>query len=291
MQDVSNRKVLKMSVKIHLCAFADSRLKKSSDRLLSQARKFGGFDSIRIFDETDLDEAFREEFRDKLRPDVRGFGYWVWKPQIILQTLAAAEQDSIILYLDIGCHLNPGGKHRFGDYIERFQSSEKFVMAGDVSPSHLERTWTKGDLLDYFGVRHDESITNTSQIATTFSFFKKNNSSIDFLQNWLAVFRHDFALADDTPSKTENLPSFIEHRHDQSIFSILSKQAGLEIISVSETYPVTRPKIKLISKWLQMNKYPIQARRDKRFSKQNPATRLAKQMRRYGLLPSSKTDR
>ena len=50
---------------------------------------------------------------------------------------------------------------------------------------------------------------------------------MDFVDEWLR-FAAQSSLIDDSPSKAPNYPGFREHRHDQSIFSLLSKKYDIE---------------------------------------------------------------
>ena len=43
-------------------------------------------------------------------------------------------------------------------------------------------------------------------------------------------------LIDDTPSKSPNFKEFIEHRHDQSIFSLLTKLYDMNIYFCKDNY-------------------------------------------------------
>ena len=69
----------------------------------------------------------------------------------------------------------------------------------------------------------------------------------------LDVFYENFHLADDTPSQSNNEVGFIEHRHDQSILSLLLKQYGTSVIPLEEVY---RPNWNLYSRF-----YPILTQR------------------------------
>jgi len=40
----------------------------------------------------------------------------------------------------------------------------------------------------------------------------------------------DYHLIDDSPSVVPNLPEFIEHRHDQAVFSLLTKKCNYLVI-------------------------------------------------------------
>ena len=96
--------------------FADRRLERTLRRIRREARAMGCFDAIHALDERDLSPAFRARFADKLRPEVRGFGYWVWKPEILLRQLERMEEGEELLYTDAGCRLNPEGRVRLEDW-------------------------------------------------------------------------------------------------------------------------------------------------------------------------------
>ena len=55
---------------------------------------------------------------DLLLPTCRGFGYWIWKPQVILQSLRMMDKGDVLLYADAGCVLNNLGKKKFNEYID-----------------------------------------------------------------------------------------------------------------------------------------------------------------------------
>lgn len=60
------------------------------------------------------------------------------------------------------------------------------------------------------------------------------------VKEWMNVFYNDMHLVDDTPSLIKNSDDFIEHRHDQSIFSILSKLYNAATINLGndDTEPI-----------------------------------------------------
>jgi len=258
------------SAKHVFCTFADSRMGRSLQRIQGQAKAIGVFDLIHVMDEGNLDPVFRNRFKDQLRVGVRGYGYWAWKPQIILQVLRTMEDGDLLHYCDAGCWINPGGRQRLIQYFDiaaefgilAFQVKNTFndpLLDGFSLP---ERVWTKGDLFDYFSVRENPEIFNSQQIGATTLFIKKCGESEKFLRRWIGVFEDDFSLADDTPSRSPNFEGFIEHRHDQSIFGILCKLHNVRTLSAFEYfYPssinTTKPD------WNMLAEYPIWAKRDK----------------------------
>lgn len=233
---------------IYLCAFANIELMPSIIRFYNQAKESNFFDNIFIYNEYNLpkDEKFEALLSHKLVPS-RGFGYWCWKPFIILKTLENLKDGDILVYADIGCHINKEGKKRFYEYLDIVIEHKALCF----KMQFLESCWTKSDLFNYFGKLNDKNITNSSQRMATICIFEKNDINLEFVNKWLQVFYDDFSLVDDTPSKLPNLDGFIENRHDQSVFSILSK-----IYNVSTVYA---GEFEVNSK-----NFPFNALRDKR---------------------------
>lgn len=118
-----------MSLKPALVTFADSRLKHSAKRLIRQAKRMGVFSQLISLDESGLDVEFRDNHSSILRPHVRGFGFWIWKPQVIIQALRSLKNGQILLYLDVGCHLNHRGIPRLLEYFEIVSKSKSGILA------------------------------------------------------------------------------------------------------------------------------------------------------------------
>ena len=236
--------------KIYLTSFYSTDLLISSYRFIEQAKKMNIFDDIFLYNEYTLpyDEMFYLKCKDKLKPS-RGFGYWCWKPFIILKTLEKIENDSILIYLDTGCHLNVEGIERFYEYLDLVIKNDSLCF-GYENDYFLERKWTKYDLLKYFNVINDENVINTPQRASGIIFLKNNKKNMEIINKWQQVYYDDFSLIDDSPSKTKNFEDFNENRHDQSVFSILSKINNFQTVPAYEMET-------------DKKNYPINALRDK----------------------------
>ena len=242
------------------------RLDKTLRRIRREAEAMGAFDEIRVWDERNLSPAFRARWANKLRPDIRGFGYWVWKPEIILRTLDGMKEGEILLYVDAGCRLIKTGQARLEVYFKMAEEAPRGIVAVDTSLENADRYWCKGDLLDYFGVRDRPDLLDTPSIQDGTIFVRKCPQAMDFIRRWAAVWEEDFALVDDSPSHSPDLPGFREHRHDQAVFSLLAKMAG-DIVTIPGTE--CNPTKRLPSgspDWSTMSPVmPIWHRRDKAF--------------------------
>lgn len=258
---------------IYLCAFANIELMPSIIRFYNQAKESNFFDNIFIYNEYNLpkDEKFEALLSHKLVPS-RGFGYWCWKPFIILKTLENLKDGDILVYADIGCHINKEGEKRFYEYLDIVIEHKALCYKSHWVEAH----YTKADLFNYFDKLKDKNITDTPMRPATICIFEKNDINLEFVNKWLQVFYDDFSLVDDTPSKIPNLDGFIENRHDQSVFSILSKiynastvYAGeFEVNSKNFPFNALRDKKKIIDNDIQksINKIvwwmPIRKNRD-----------------------------
>ncbi len=237
------------------------------------------FDSILIHDETELAPSFRAEFAERLVIGSRGFGYWCWKPQIIKQTLDRVEYGDGVLYLDIGCHLNPGGRRRLEEYFACltdetpllvFQQAPDEEPFGEPNPNLRKMSWplsnwTKGDLIEHFGIRDRRDILDAETFHAGSFLLRKTPETVKLIDDWIETFRRDWSLIDDSPSVAPNEPGFIEHRHDQAIFALLCHRfPNKTVISGNETIYPKPDHNGLWFDWDKLADFPIHARRDRR---------------------------
>ena len=71
-------------------------------------------------------------------------------------------------------------------------------------------------------------------------FFKKDNNSINYFNEYEILLDTNSELITDAYNQSYQINGFCENRHDQSIFSLMSKTLGSEIIP-NETEFRNRP--------------------------------------------------
>ena len=231
---------------IKLVAFADSTLKRSAERLKEQAVRSGYYDQIKVYSEKDLDKNCKNEIKKIIKKTgkKRGYGYWFWKPYIVFNELKIVNEGDIINYVDVGCHILSNKNEKFQLYLNTLQHKKKDIVAFQYNPlkkdkfkninfpSMEEYKYTKSDLFDYFNFKSNNLTVKSPQFWAGCFFIKKSNFSINFLNEWLDVFKSSTNLIDDSFSK-KNYEGFIENRHDQSVFSLLCKKNTNNIESFS----------------------------------------------------------
>ena len=250
-----------LNTNIYFASFADKRLHKSLSRIKTQAQDMKIFKEIFAWNENHLEERFKKKFSYFLQPFT--FYLCAWKPQVILQSFKKMENGDILLYADSGCHLNKYGVKRLLEYCDLAKKNQLPILAtvfGDEMPEYM---WTKADTFNYFNFTENKKITHTPQIQATTFVIVKTKETQHFLEEWLNVFKERPDLADRGKFIQPNFDGFIDHRSDQSFFSIIGKKLGIKLISADEVQGSANWETDMID-------FPIWAIRDKKFS--NPPT-------------------
>jgi hypothetical protein len=212
--------------RIHLITFADggAGYLAGRDLLIRTATEAGWFESITAYDESRLAQespAWYAKHRDFIKANRRGFGYWIWKPEVIRLKLHEIQSDDLVLYLDAGCQINPKGITRFKRYIELTKLFGMFCFYLNGA-NYTIGQWTKADLLRYFAIQSNDPILSMPQVEAGISFYKNTKTTIKSIRLWSETMTfEDYHLVNDSPSRAAEGIEFIEHRHDQSVFSLI----------------------------------------------------------------------
>lgn len=211
-----------------LISFADGAFKQRAKGFLQGAASLELFDEATVFDLETLPAEFRAAHASYMQCTGRGFGYWIWKPQIILIGLENLAPDDVLIYIDDGCTLHGGGRRRFKEYLELARDHPSKMLS--FQNVHTEAHWTKADLARRLGLSLSCSEMKTSQLSSGFLVLHKTSGNMSLVREWLSIALEDsYRYSDDSPSVAYNHPDFREHRHDQSIASLLRKCYGTAI--------------------------------------------------------------
>ena len=217
---------------IHLITFGNNSYINAKTRLCNEANDVGWFDSITSYGPEDLDEDFKNQFRNILNQS-RGAGYWIWKSYIIKKKLAEIEDNDILIYIDAGCSINPKGKKRFDEYIQMLNESDEGVISFQMP--HLEKIWTTKEVFEYFNLDINGVFGSSGQIMSTIRIMKKVPNLIKLIDMEYEVYSNKPLLVTDHYNR-EQASYFKDHRHDQSIFSLIRKISKNPIYLTDETW-------------------------------------------------------
>jgi hypothetical protein len=213
---------------VHFITFGTNNYKNALARIENEAINMNIFNSITIYNEDTLknDDYFWNKHSSFIINNKRGYGYWLWKPYLILKKLNEINIGDTLIYADAGCTLNPNGIDKLLEYLHKLNNSEKKMLSFELCYS--EKNYTKMDLFKHLNMDTDNDL-NRRQLLATYIILQKTNDNIEFIKKWYLT-GCIYNLIDDSSSKHINDNSFIDHRHDQSIYSLLAKEYGSEIL-------------------------------------------------------------
>ena len=228
----------KNKTKLNLIFFGNELFNKQKIRLKNEALKTKWFDNIYIETPDTINHFITEH--SEIFKYKRGFGYWLWKPYIILRKLMELNENDILVYIDSGSTIinNKKEKDRYLDILKK-----KSIITF-ANKDHIEEKFQKKTVLEYFNLENNKKFLNSQQIESGCIIIKNNNISRLFITEWLELckFNNYKLLIDITENEKNNQNNiFIEHRHDQSILSILSKKSKYsDIVYIFDNYELYR---------------------------------------------------
>jgi hypothetical protein len=190
-------------------------------RLAFQARHSGLFDTVLNCGEATLrnDAEFWSNHGDFIMQHPRGFGYWLWKPYLIQQVMNSAQDGDLILYADAGCELS---QRKFANLQRLFAVAAKTKMVLSSDTGCRTVTWTKADLIFHLNMQSNPVTLHNNMWHAGIMLWCVTPETRRFIKTWYhLMYVHNYHLITDAPSHVPNHSSFIEHRHDQAVFSLL----------------------------------------------------------------------
>jgi len=254
-----NRKIIKKQnnvEKINFMTYGDEVFSQAKKRILEEAEKFYSFKSIKGYGPEDMDDKFKEEFKDILSQKRIG-GYGIWRPYIIKKELEKVEMNDFLIYCDAGCHLNSNGMKRFREYLEMLKNSDYGIISFQMH-DQIEKWWSTKEVFNYFEVDINSEIANSGQYLDGILIMKKNEHLIKIIDLWMKAVYDKPEIFTDKFNEINQHSFFKENRHEQSILSILRKIHGSEVIPRDETFHPQPFGCK------ESLKYPIWATRSKK---------------------------
>jgi len=211
----------------YLISFATPQFKDKQNSLNDSAND-KGFTDIISYSQLDLGDEFVKDFGNILDYP-RGYGCWSWKSFIIKKTLDLCDDGDIILYLDssnlILENLDFLFEKCFLDEIVLFENR-------DGSPDNkpwTNKPWTKRDCYTLMNC-DDSDYWNGKQVNATYQLYKKSSTALKFVEEFYNASRNINIISDLDNITLENFPEFMDHRHDQSILSLLAIKYNITLL-------------------------------------------------------------
>jgi len=203
---------------VRLITFATREFARSAAELAQSAARFGLAATIYTPASPEIAELVRAH------PDIarssRGAGYWLWKPWLLRHALANAPDGDVVLYADAGAVLvaDPAP-------LVALTEARPMVVFGHRrigAPGVMLRDWTKRDCFVLMDADREE-FWNAQCCTATFQLYRNSAEARSFVYELLHACT-DPRILTDAPNVMGrgNLPEFRDHRHDQSVLTILA---------------------------------------------------------------------
>lgn len=200
--------------------FAHGRYLKSQE-YCSDSAKYFGFDNIFSYKVNDIDKDFISK-NINIFNQSRGFAYWIWKPYFLLKTLNLMKNDEILVYSDSGSYYQSSVE----PLIDKLKNDPMGILSFELN-GLIEKDYTKRDTFNIMNLDKPE-YTDTSQREATYIWLVKNDFTLSIVNEYLNYAQNENIITDIPNITGENYTSFKDHRHDQSIWSLLCKKYDIE---------------------------------------------------------------
>lgn len=202
--------------------YGDEKYKKSLELLESTAME-NGVDEFIAYDRDYIvnSKMYNNSARTKYILDKpRGSGYWIWKPYIISETFKSLEYGDIVIYSDAGLKVIDNLQPLYNIASKSPNKPILFKLPPVGVDYHKAKTWTKKDC--FVLTNSDESKYWDADMSNgAVSVWVKSKHNEDLLLEWFKYLKDPRISTDDPNMCGPNYQGFRDHRHDQSVLSIL----------------------------------------------------------------------
>lgn len=181
-----------------LVSFGTKQYVPSMELLRHSALEVGGFDRVLLLGEQDVDTPLQGG---------RGHGSFAWKPEVVLHALREAADGQVVVYADAAIQiLKP---------LPKPTSPVTLFEIGDRrGEGYTVRKYTKPECMQVMCVTEQES--EALQVNAAVQMYVAGPEARAFVMEYQRFCCQSSCVGDD--------PSFPNHRHDQSVLSVLAQR-------------------------------------------------------------------
>jgi hypothetical protein len=197
------------------CTFSGAPYDRTTEKILVDGPKLGA-DRVLVYDDQWLEGHPFRIINKWLweTPQKRGYGWYAWKPLIILDALSRCANGDIVLYTDADCY-----PINLLDQLFSEASKSGLMLFRCL---HKHRLWCKKDC--YIVMAQNGTLQeNLWQGCARFALFKKGDwLATQLLMEWLTYSINPLATTFSPSFLEEEFPEFHEHRCEQAILTNLA---------------------------------------------------------------------
>lgn len=213
-------------------SYASGPFSLRKELLTTEAQQSGYFSKFTCYTPDDIPNYFKEQHKEIW--SIRG-GYWCWKPFIILRELRKIPDDHYLIYVDAGCSFisTEAARKRFAEYIDMLKNDPIGLLGFKIGDCYADQNYTNEATREYFSKRFGRTIDYSGgHVVGGIVLLKKTRHTLSLFEELITILSEDDKLYTDIYTKPHE-----QHRHDQSVYSLLIKYRGYtNLILADETF-------------------------------------------------------
>ena len=170
-------------MKIYLVTFAQGEVFENSQKNLDKTLEIANIDIHIKWNYDKIKETSFYKENKKLLDIELGYGYWSWKPYIILEQFTKINEDDMLIYMDASRYETDGFKNSCLGVIDFMKKNNIDLLPG-FETNYKNYQMIKNSCLDFFNLNNEE-FKNINNIFTSPMFLKKTDFNINFLNEWM----------------------------------------------------------------------------------------------------------
>lgn len=204
-----------------LVNYANEKFLKAQKVNTWTGKHIAKFDKVFSFGPQDIDPVYYEEHKQILSHP-RGNGLWLWKSYFIDRVMNQCQDGDYVFYVDSGAFF----VRNINEWIKSFDGN---IWASDIPT--IENCFTKDSCFAAMGCDTEE-IRFSNQMQGGFVGLICCEETRKFVRQWRECCEQPELIwpeqCEDLMQHPEGDRSFVSHREDQSIFSLLCKKHGVK---------------------------------------------------------------
>lgn len=202
--------------KIKFLTFANTNF-MNTNRIAEEAKSFNIFDEI-----IQLNEAHIKDFINKhkifINNNPPGYGYFIWKPKIILDTLLNMNEDDILVYCDAGFYLNNNGIERLNFYLDKLKIKD--IITFSANDKYKIKQYVKMDAIMNYYPEFNNLHLDKNACYAGIMILKKTNNVINLISDWLNLCENYNFLDTNYSINYNEAPYFCGNDKDNGLFNL-----------------------------------------------------------------------
>lgn len=206
-----------------LLTFSGADYDRTTERIVEDGPRFGA-DAVLVYDDAWLEQHDFRRLNGHLweHHHKRGFGWYAWKPLILLDALGRVDEGGVALFVD-------ADTVPIADMSPIFETAAKDGAMFFAAQGHNNRQWCKRDA--FLLMNQDEERFHDAQagVARFVAIQRGPWKPLQFLMEWLTYCVNLRATTFDRSVIAPELAGFKEHRTEQAIMTNLCHKYGYRL--------------------------------------------------------------